>query len=130
MSAESIQATLNRYVEALESTDFEAAGACFTEDAFYSHPPFDGEDHRHEARGRAGVVALLKAGRGERNWVHKTETFLVKDNRLFMEGELLNGDDGSHIGSYIASGTFNEDSLISRWVAYGSTPPVGATLES
>ncbi len=59
-----VVAIVGRYLEALERFELEEAADCFTEDLFYSHPPYSAEDNgglRHEVAGPGGSDRALPA---------------------------------------------------------------------
>lgn len=49
-----------RFFAALQRFDLDVVAECFTDDAFYSHPPFNPDDSaRAEAVGPAAIVEVL-----------------------------------------------------------------------
>jgi ketosteroid isomerase-like protein len=116
---------VHRYFEALDRNDFEGVVDCFTEDVFYSHPPFMGAppgSPRHEVTGRAALRAYL-ALRGVRPSRHQLDAEAVIGSRGFVSGVTLN-EDGSTRASFVSQMIF-EDGLIQSYAAYASVPPVG-----
>src|SRR3982074_1508707 len=79
---------VGRCLEALERFDLEAAADCFTEDLFYSHPPYSAEDNgglRHEVRGREALIGLFRE-RGRRPVSHKIRSSATDGSLAFVEG--------------------------------------------
>jgi ketosteroid isomerase-like protein len=114
---------VSRYLEALERFDLEEVSSCFTEDAFYSHPPYSPEDNggrRHEARGRTELVALFQR-RGRRAVKHEITHGAIEGSSGFVEGVFTSGD--VH-GSFVSSVTLTEDGRIRSYAAYSSIPGV------
>jgi ketosteroid isomerase-like protein len=54
MNRQSVQAWLDKYIEAWRTNDVSKIGALFSEDALYLYSPFD---ERDPVRGRAAIVA-------------------------------------------------------------------------
>jgi ketosteroid isomerase-like protein len=116
-----------RYLEALEQFDLEAAADCFTDDLFYSHPPYSAEDNggRHEVRGRAALIGLFRE-RGRRPVIHKIRSSATDGSVAFVEGVFtLKGEVG---GSFVSVVELAGDGCIASYVAYASVPAVGVAL--
>jgi ketosteroid isomerase-like protein len=117
-----------RYLEALEQFDLEAAADCFTEDLFYSHPPYSAEDNgglRHEVRGRDALIGLFDK-RGRRPVVHKIRSSATDGSVAFVEGVFtVNGEVG---GSFVSVVELAGDGRIASYAAYASVPAVGGAL--
>lgn len=116
---------IHRYFEHLEAGNFEEAVACFSKDAFYSHPPYRWElpsSGRHEATGHAELLSLFQR-RGKRDSHHEYNTYVVGD-RGFVSGTSITG--AGSAGSFISEFTVDADGLLSLYVTYVSIPPVGA----
>jgi ketosteroid isomerase-like protein len=116
------------YFRFLSAGKFEEAAACFSGDAFYSHPPYDpGSDGvtalRLEARGTDSLVRLFRA-RGKRNWLHEIRSDTT-ENRFYIEGVVRDAD-GAEVLSFLSAGQLDHNGLIERYVAYDSRPPVGS----
>ncbi|MET8051926.1 nuclear transport factor 2 family protein [Streptosporangium sp. NPDC005286] len=123
------QAVLN-YIEGLENSDFDAVADLFTDDAFYSHPPYDPDSpKRAEVKGREALRALLKGRRGSRKWHHEIQSLFVADDRCLVEGVVREFEGGPIRSSFAGSGTFDSEGRISRWVAYRSVPAIGESLD-
>ncbi|WP_045876237.1 nuclear transport factor 2 family protein [Pseudofrankia sp. DC12] len=124
-----IHAAVLGYVKGLERGDFDAVADLFTEDAFYSHPPFDPDSpKRAEVRGREAVRALLKERRGSRSWFHEIQLLHVADDRSVVEGIVREHEGGPVRSSFAGLGTFDAEARITRWVTYRSVPAVGESL--
>ena len=126
MSGHELMEVVRRYFESLDSGDLESVVDCFTEDVFYSHPPFLGappDSPRHEVTGRDALRAYL-AKRGYRKSRHRLEGEAVAGNRGFISGVTLD-DEGSPRASFVAEMIF-ADRQIRSYAAYVSVPPVGA----
>jgi hypothetical protein len=116
------------YFRLLAAGKFEEAVACFSADAFYSHPPYDpGSDRvtasRLEARGTDSLVRLFRA-RGERNWSHEVRSDTV-ENRFYVEG-VVRDVSGAEVLSFLSVGRLDDSGLIASYVAHDSRPPVGS----
>ncbi|WP_457255079.1 nuclear transport factor 2 family protein [Pedococcus sp. P5_B7] len=122
--------TIRRYVDALERTDFDALRTVLSEDAVYSHPPYDPEttNERADAIGREAIIEMVARDRGERSWHHEIQRVVTRENRLFIVGVARDGEDGPVEYTYQGAGRFTRDGLLDRWIAYGSKPGAGATL--
>jgi limonene-1,2-epoxide hydrolase len=127
---EAIRATVMAYLNGLENSEFDAVADLFTEDAFYSHPPFDPDSPRRaEVVGREKLRAMLKGRRGGRKWVHEIREFFVADDRCLIEGIVREYEGGPIMSSFAGSGTFDADGRISKWIAYRSVPAIGESLD-
>jgi hypothetical protein len=128
-SRESIRDTVMGYLGGLERGEFAVADL-FSQDAFYSHPPYGPESlKRAEVIGRENLRTLLKAKRGSRSWFHEIQTFRIADDRCLIEGAVREFESGPLRSSFAGAGTFNASGEITRWVAYRSVPAVGESLE-
>jgi len=117
---------VHRYFEALDRNDFEGVVDCFTEDVFYSHPPFIGAppgSPRHEVTGRAALRAYF-AQRGFRPSRHRLDAEAIAGGRGFISGVTLDKE-GAPRASFVAEMVF-ADRLIRSYAAYISFPPVGS----
>jgi ketosteroid isomerase-like protein len=116
---------LERYLSSLEAYDLDAALGCFTEDVFYSHPPYPHEPGgaRHEVTSLAGLAALF-AERGKRSSHHRLDLVLAEGNECLAAGTVE--VDGETAGTFLARFTITGSGLIERYAAYASFPPVGA----
>lgn len=127
--ADTLRGAVERYLDALEQFDLAAALACFTEDAFYSHPPYGDSDNggwRHEVCGHDALLALFER-RGHRPDVHHAVTqAALEGEQGFVAGTFVHGD-GSVAGSFVSVVTLAADGRIASYAAYASIPGVGAT---
>lgn len=121
---------VNRYLRDLEEGDFVAAVSHFTEDAFYSHPPFPEEAAdglRHETRGREALLAVFRR-RGIRTLRHRIESSASNEDEFFVRGVVLDGDDV--VMSFVSVGRLDPVSeVMSEYAAYASVPAVGHTVQ-
>jgi ketosteroid isomerase-like protein len=116
---------VGRYLEALERFDLEAAADCFTEDLFYSHPPYSAEDNgglRHEVRGRGALIGLFRA-RGRRPVSHEIRSSATNGSLAFVEGVFTVNDEVG--GSFVSVVELAGDGRIASYAAYASVPAVG-----
>ncbi len=123
-----VETIVGRYLEALERFDLDAAADCFTDDLFYSHPPYSADDHgglRHEVRGRAALMELFRA-RGHRPVEHQIRLSATEGSAAFVEGTF--GVNGEVSGSFVSIVELAEDGRIASYAAYASAPAVGAAL--
>jgi ketosteroid isomerase-like protein len=118
---------LERYLSSLEAFDLDATLDCFTEDVFYSHPPYPHESGgpRHEVSGRADLAALF-AERGKRSAHHRVEIVLADGPECLAAGSVEL--DGATVATFTARFTLSGTGQIARYAAYASFPPVGAAL--
>jgi ketosteroid isomerase-like protein len=118
-------------LDALERFDIPAVLECFTEDAFYSHPPYEadeGSGRRHEVKGHDGLVRVFEH-RGPRPGVgHSITMAAVAGDRGFVAGTFSH--DGTDIGSFVSTVALAPDGRIASYAAYASVPPVGASLST
>ena len=129
--AVALRTVVERYLNALERFDIPAVLECFTEDAFYSHPPYEGEAHgagRHEVRGHDGLVRLFEH-RGARPDVgHSITDVALAGDTGFVAGTISHG--GADVGSFVSTVALAADGRIRSYAAYASIPAVGASLSS
>jgi ketosteroid isomerase-like protein len=127
---------VRRYFAAMDEWDPEAAAACFTEDAFYSHIPFPmgigggfdkGPNVRVEVKGRDRILALFQA-RGYIKIQHELTKCVSDGTVAFIEGWSEGEDLGR--GTFVASMLMGQDGLIASYAAYSSRPAVGHALAS
>lgn len=118
---------LERYLSSLEAFDLDTTLDCFTEDVFYSHPPYPHEPGgaRHEVSGRPGLAALF-AERGKRSAHHRVELVLAEGQECLAAGSVE--VDGATAATFMARFTLSDGGQIARYAAYASFPPVGAAL--
>lgn len=125
---EAARRTVEQYLRGLESGDFDAVAACFTEDAFYSHPPYEQGQPLAEAVGRNALIELLRARRGSRTWVHEVEPLHIGGDRGLLETTVREYAGGPVRSTSIGVATFAADGRLRRWVAYRSAPPIGSSV--
>lgn len=116
------------YFQHLSAGRFAEAAACFSEDGFYSHPPYDPgapgpTGRRLEARGRHEIETVFQL-RGNRDWRHELTSDTV--GRRFYVNGVVRTPDGAVLLSYLSMGEVGEGGLIARYEAYDSRPAVGA----
>lgn len=116
-----------RYLRSLEAGDFDDAARCFSENAFYSHPPRPSEppgSPRHETRGRQALRAYFDR-RGKIAVDHSIDAHVLVGDRGFLLGHAA--VDGRELLSFVAEYVLDRDGLIAHYAAYTSIPPVGST---
>jgi SnoaL-like domain len=115
---------VSRYLEALARFDLKEAASCFTDYAFYSHPPYSSDDNgglRHEVRGHSKLIALWEK-RGPRPTTHEIHSGAIEGRSGFVRGTFSSTD---RSGSFVSAVTLAEDGRIESYVAYSSIPPAG-----
>jgi hypothetical protein len=131
LDAAALRAVVERYLDALERFDIPAVLECFTEDAFYSHPPYGTEENggqRHEVRGHDGLVRLFEH-RGPRPDVgHSITLAAIAHDTGFVGGTFRHG--GADVGSFVSTVALAPDGRIASYAAYASVPAVGASLSA
>lgn len=130
--ADALRDVVERYLGALEQFDLDTALACFTDDVFYSHPPYGDGDNgglRHEVSGHADLVKLFER-RGHRPDVrHRVTRVAIDGDHGFVAG--IYGERGSGTaGSFVSTVELAADGRIAHYAAYSSTPGVGAALSA
>jgi ketosteroid isomerase-like protein len=118
---------LERYLSSLEAYDLDATLDCFTEDVFYSHPPYAHEPDgpRHEVSNRTDLAELFKL-RGKLRVHHRIDLVLAEGEECLAAGSV--DLDGATMGTFVSRFTMTSGGQITRYAAYASLPPVGATL--
>ena len=130
VDAAAVRAAVERYLDALERFDLPAVLECFTDDAFYSHPPYESDEHRgrHEVTGHDGLVLLFEH-RGPRPDVsHSITLVAAAGDAGFVAGTFSHGD--ATIGSFVSTVVLAPDGRISSYAAYASVPAVGMSLST
>ena len=85
MDRTSVQAWLDRYVEAWRANDAELIKPLFTDDAVYSYRPYD--DPERTIRGNAAIVAgWLEEPDPPDSWEAKYEPYAVEGDRAVAVG--------------------------------------------
>lgn len=125
-----LRSVVEQYLRSLETFDLAAVLDCFTEDAFYSHPPYrDGEagERRHEVTGHFGLQQLLER-RGHRPDVHhEVRTAAIHGATGFVAG-IFGPGGGRVLGSFVSTVTLSPEGKIAAYAAYSSVPAVGAEI--
>lgn len=126
LTADVLRTVVGKYLDALERFELDEAAACFTADAFYSHPPYadDTENRRHEVHGHAGLIELF-GHRGPRQVRHVIDSAAIDGRRGFVGGT-FHTDGDRPAGSFVSAVTLSDDGLIASYAAYASVPAVGA----
>jgi ketosteroid isomerase-like protein len=125
VDAAALRAAVERYLDALERFDVPAVLECFTDDAFYSHPPYEAEEHgrRHEVTGHDGLVRLFEH-RGPRPDVgHSITLVAAAGDAGFVAGTFSHR--GATVGSFVSTVVLARDGRICSYAAYASVPAVG-----
>ena len=85
MDRTSVQAWLDRYVEAWQANDAELIKPLFSDDAVYSYWPYD--DPKRTTRGNAAIVASwLDEADPPDSWEAKYEPYAVEGDRAVAVG--------------------------------------------
>jgi ketosteroid isomerase-like protein len=124
---EAARTVLERYLSSLEAYDLDATFDCFTEDVFYSHPPYGHEPDgaRHEVSNRTDLAKLFEL-RGNLGPHHCIDLVLAEGEECLAAGSVEL--DGATVGTFVSRFTITSGGKIARYAAYASLPPVGATL--
>lgn len=127
MNDDVAEQVLERYLSSLEEYDLDATLECFTEDVFYSHPPYPHEANgaRHEVTDKAALAELF-GRRGKQSAHHRIDLVLREGSECLAAGSVER--DGETAGTFLARFTITDDERISSYAAYASFPPVGATV--
>jgi ketosteroid isomerase-like protein len=112
---------VDRYFEHLDTSDFEAAAACFSPDAVYSHPPYGPGQPRAEFRGRDELLAGFRRRGPKPDRAHHIDLSPQRGSECFLEGYTIDKPCG---GSFISSLSLDADGLIQRYVAVYCEPIV------
>lgn len=124
MDADTVRATAERYFSALRAFDLDAVVDCFTEDAFYSHPPYDpSADRRAEATGRPAIATMLRDERGDRPIVQEVRHCVVDGDIAYIEGTAR--VDSGDAFQWVSSVRVAPDGRFRRYVSFASYLPVG-----
>src|SRR4051794_34748030 len=133
--AEAVRVVVERYLQALERFDVDAVLECFSESAFYSHPPYSSGDNggrRHEVIGHDQLVKLLQH-RGPRPDARHEIAHVAIDgsgtaNCGFVAGTFSVGGEAAVVGSFVSTVVLAADGRIAAYAAYSSLPAVGAEI--
>jgi hypothetical protein len=114
------QETMKLYFACMDSADFGTAERLFAEEAVYLRPPLAPpgapftSNGTERIEGRPAIVEFWRQ-RGKRDTHHSLEVYSVTGNEWFAEGLVSVGDSDRKI--FLCHVTFNDDGLISRFVA-------------
>jgi ketosteroid isomerase-like protein len=125
VNSSDLAAVVTRYLDALSRFDLEAAADCFTDDLFYSHPPYSADDNgglRHEVTGRQALIELFRQ-RGPKPVRHEVSAAALDGKQGFVAGTFGAED---RRGSFVSTVELAPDGRIARYAAYSSIPAVGA----
>jgi ketosteroid isomerase-like protein len=129
MDSGRVRETAEAYFAALRRFDLEAVAACFTDDAFYSHPPYDPDQkQRAEAVGGAAIVEMLRAKRGPRPVMQEIRHCLADGEVAYLEGVAYTVDqDGGRgpVSEFLSSVRVNPDGRFRRYISYVPGYPIG-----
>ncbi len=105
---------VDRYFEHLDRGEFEAAVACFSRDALYSHPPYQPGGPRAEFRGHAELLAGFQRRGVKPDRSHRIDVS-VQDGADYM----LEGCTTDRAGSrtFMSSVSLDSSGLIQRYLA-------------
>jgi ketosteroid isomerase-like protein len=115
------RAMVDRYFEHLDASEFEAAAACFSPDALYSHPPYGPGQPRAEFRGREELLAGFRRRGPKPDRDHHIDLSPQRGSECFLEGYTIDEPRG---GTFISSLSLNTDGLIQRYLAVYCEPIV------
>ena len=120
---------LDRYFDALDGGEFEAAAECFSDDVVYSHPPYrhtdNAGDERVEFRGRQELLRGFRA-RGMRTFTHRIVVSVQRGTTCLLEG-VVEGLPTGRDGGFLSSLTLDRAGLIRRYLSFYCEPSVGGT---
>jgi ketosteroid isomerase-like protein len=117
--------TVERYLHAVDAQDIDEMLRCFSEDVFYSHPPYATDPAgapRYEVNDKEGLRALLTR-RGKRSVLHTIDALACSGQECFVAGR---GGDPKAPATWLAQITMDPDGVITRYAVYTSLPGVGA----
>jgi hypothetical protein len=115
------RAIVDRYFEHLDASEFEAAAACFSPDALYSHPPYGPGQSRAEFRGRGELLAGFRRRGPKPDRAHHIDLSPQRGSECFLEGYTIDEPRG---GTFISSLSLDADGLIQRYLAVYCEPIV------
>jgi hypothetical protein len=123
---------LDRYFAHLQAGAFADAGACFSEDCLYSHPPYRGCTERVNFRSRDELVHGWETLRGTAPGRQVITAIAQSGPDCMFEGVVDGIPNG---GSFLASLSLGTDGLIRRYSAWYCAPrveriPAGASSSS
>jgi hypothetical protein len=115
------RAMVDRYFEHLDASEFEAAAACFSPDALYSHPPYGPGQPRAEFRGRDELLEGFRRRGPKPDRAHHIDLSPQRGTECFLEGYTIDEPTG---GTFISSLSLDADGLIQRYLAVYCEPIV------
>jgi ketosteroid isomerase-like protein len=117
---------MDRYYRAIDAGDHDATLALVADDVVFAIPERDADETkaRHEIHGRSGVARWL--AERSTNVVHYVVAAQVAEERVLVEGELHTAG-GAVVGCFMASATFDESGLISRYLVFAGFPSIEST---
>lgn len=114
---------IRRYYAAVNRFDLEAATACFSQDAIYSHPAYPegvaaevkrSANGRVDVQGRDAILELLRA-RGNLNVSHEILTCVSDGEVYFVRGRATTEEGDA---PFIMTLELSSDGLISNFTSY------------
>ncbi|WP_026927035.1 nuclear transport factor 2 family protein [Granulicoccus phenolivorans] len=127
-SRDAVATTVKEYLERLEAGRLTEVAELFTEDCFYSHPPYETGGPLAEAQGREDLQRLLVERRRTRGWYHEIDELWIAEDRCILSTTVYETKGGPMRSSSFGLGTFAPDGRIKRWVAVRSIPGIGSSL--
>ena len=108
------------YFGALDAGRFDEAAACFSQDVYYSHPPYrhtglDGPERRN-FRGRDQLAAAFRE-RGQTSFGHEVTASVQRGPHCIFEGRITDLPGGATI-TFLSSLTLGADGTIRRYVSF------------
>jgi ketosteroid isomerase-like protein len=113
---------LDRYFEAVDAGDADAATAAFTEDATYIRPSLQVPGALEIVRGRAELTEFFRK-RGKLPFRHEVRICSVDGPECFVEGVAFVEAEAEPSYSFLAHATFDEEGRIRRYFALMSDAP-------
>jgi hypothetical protein len=113
------RAIVDRYFQHLDAGEFEAAAACFSRDALYSHPPYGPGQPRAEFRGRDELLAGFRRRGLKPDRAHHIDLSPQRGPECFLEGYTIDEPRG---GTFISSLSLDAGGLIQRYLAVYCEP--------
>ena len=117
-----VKSPLDRYFEAVDRGDAEAATAAFAEDATYIRPSLQVAGALEIVRGRAELTEFFRK-RGKLPFRHEVRTCSVDGPECFVEGVAFVDVEAEPRNSFLAHATFDDEGRISRYFALMSDAP-------
>jgi ketosteroid isomerase-like protein len=117
------EATLLRYLDTMDTTDYATALELFADDAVYirpalpkpaSEPGVMGPSTPHQIEGRDALAAFFER-RGNHNTSHDIQVLSSSSGHTFAEGVVTL--DGKGTATILLHASFDDDGLIKRFIA-------------